>query len=253
VEIEEKRLHASMIVLEEEFDQRRLEDEHFDVEEDRLRREGAKLVHPAYQHQLKATYTDEHLTPAQKRIAERFNTGASTTVEDLTSEQPVSKVSPLWYSQEWKDEHAGMQITEVTLRDSLSGAVKSLDWIMKQAPAGTRIELVTVDRRETGEWIGMSVIVHPTGEDTANQAYDDFGNYTIGLFSKEESLEVQRYFEHLMANVVTITSSAWGMLEQPIREFIHEQVIPLEWKSYTDEQFTKLISVTHGRIPADKE
>ena len=224
VEIEEKRLHASLIVLEDEFDQRRLEDEHFDSEEDRLQREGAKLVHPAYQHQLKATYTDEHLTPAQKRIAEQFNTGASTTVADLTSQEPKT---------------IGVRLLE-----------EKLDKLRKEGHGGVKVDLVSVKRYTDADSLGLHLVVHHSPN-----ARNTHVNRVVGLFGINDAYDAIQSFQGTMARIGSETMTAgenFTEVEPELQAYIRASVIPLEWKGMSDDALNKYLFIYRGVVPMDE-
>jgi hypothetical protein len=190
---EEKALHASLIVLEEELDERRLQDDQFDRETDRMITvaEGHE-EHREYQHVLKAP---------------GFNTGFSTTVDDLVDEGLlVSRRSDV-------DTNAGLKVLKEVLA--------------KQTP-GDVVYLVQLERY-TGR-MGLHLI---TKADPGVRW--DFGNRTIGLVSTEDANEAAEYFRGLDVQGGQ-TVSLFSEADPTLKDYIRSQVIPLEWKRKTDSE-----------------
>ena len=186
VDEEEKRLHASLVLLEEELDVRRLveEEEVLSEREERLRREGAKLVHPANQHMLKR---------------QGFNTGFSTTVEDLIAE-PENE-----------------------------GITRIKEALAKQTP-GDVVYLVQLKRYTNRDSIGLHLIVK------ADPGVRwDYGHRTIGLFTKKDADQAVVFFRELDVPGY-VPGDLFSEADEKLQTYIREQVIPLEWKAMTDSE-----------------
>lgn len=203
VNAEEERLHAALVITEEEIDRRLLHDDDFAEEfTTMLGEEEQALAVAANQHLLKRA---------------GFNTGFSTVLEDLMED---SVEEPKIY------------------------AVDRLRGFLAQLRPGVELAFVQLDRYQDGRSIGCHLVAF---ENPGTRW--DFRNITIALATQSDALAAAKDFlakagaEDLPIGGGFITTS------DELQKFIRDQVIPLEWKSMSDEKLDDLVYVDLGRAP----
>jgi hypothetical protein len=110
-------------------------------------------------------------------------------------------------------------------------------------PADLPMTMVVVRRHPDGAAFGLHLL---TENDPMSARQDHRRNLTMGLFNP---LDAETALEHFY-DFYEVTSAVMpfsGHAEE-LKAYIREQVIPLEWKSYSDAELDKLLDVTLGAV-----
>jgi hypothetical protein len=145
-----------------------------------------------------------------------FNAGASTTVEDLI----------------------GKDMMDLAKSDPI--AISMMKRVMGDLVSTLPVYLVEVDRYGKGEQIGMHLLqLNVEGDAGPGRICR-----TLGLFDPNQSQEAVQYFDALQGDFSPALK--FSETEQDLQSLIRASVIPLEWKSMTDDELDELVRAHYG-------
>jgi hypothetical protein len=115
-------------------------------------------------------------------------------------------------------------------------------------PADLPMSMVVVKRYPDRESFGLHLVTE--NEPTAGPRWDGRRNLTLGLFNAlDAETALAHFYDHYEVTQAVVPYSGH---HDKLKGYIREQVIPLEWKGYDDDQLDSLVRVTLGAVRAPK-
>jgi hypothetical protein len=111
---------------------------------------------------------------------------------------------------------------------------------MNQCRPGQNLYLVTIDRYQKGEAIGLHLVA---------ECSEGFTSRVIGLWSPKKAEEAVEFFNNFDTAKAPHEYDAFSCQSVALREYVRGQVIPLEWKRQDDAFMDQFVTVYFGVNP----
>jgi hypothetical protein len=113
---------------------------------------------------------------------------------------------------------------------------------LSRIPTGTPVTLIHLDRyTQPRVQVGVHIVTYPVGGFT-----EPNGQYTVGLVPLENLNAALRVFAEI--EDTDWNPDLWHLTDQQadLQAYTRRQVIPLEWKSMSDDELNDRIHFRHG-------
>lgn len=120
-------------------------------------------------------------------------------------------------------------------------ATNALGHAFSRLPEGAAVGMIFLDRYAKGSPIGVHLVFSTAGSS------DNDGHYTVGLFDAMDVLHALVTFDLIERLVSPVSFPNQG---ETLKAYVRAQVIPLEWKSMTDDELDARLVVLALPVPA---